>query len=147
MTKFRYPSLKIISNILITLLVAGCIILPIPTPEHGGEGVLPESDEELVKILQSSKTTRADIILQWGPPTEQLEDERFIVYEWKRVRGYIVILTQGGSTGKPWAADHYLCLEFTPENRLKQYKSFERQHLNPWDNPHKNMLEWIKSVH
>ena len=112
---------------------------------------MPESEKILNKILKPGQTSRADILLQWGPPSKVFEEDKFFVYEWKRIRGYIAWAIGGPPGGigwvNPWTAEHYLCLEFDSENVLKQFRVFERQHLNPLDKPYEHMLEWIKTGH
>lgn len=147
MLKYRNCIFRLLVIKVFALIISGCIVLPIPTPEHGGSGVLPDDEETLNNILKVEQTSRADIILQWGSPSETFENERFLVYEWLRVRGYLLWFIggqSGGIGGAPsWGAKHYLCLEFNSNSLLKQYKVFERQHFNLWDDVHERMLKWV----
>ena len=102
--------------------LSGCII--IPTPSHGGVGVITE---ETIESFEPGKTTRADILLRLGDPAERLEEDRFFVYQWKRIHGYFV--AGGGYSGvaATLLATHSLGIEFTPDNRLKRVKV-----IHPW---------------
>jgi hypothetical protein len=149
MKKFCCLILRILIFNWLILTVTGCLILPIPTPEHGGTGVLPESDDVLNKILKPGQTSRADVMLQWGTPSETFKDERFIAYDWERIVGYILWVVgyiNGGIGGTEELKDpHYICLEFDAEGYLKQFRLFEIN-LSTWSDPHERMLEWIKSA-
>src|SRR4029077_11967138 len=72
--------------------LSGCII--IPTPSHGGVGVITQ---ETIESFEPGKTTRADILLRLGDPAERLKEDRFFVYQWKRIHGYFV--AGGGYSG------------------------------------------------
>ena len=71
--------------------LSGCII--IPTPSHGGVGVIAK---ETIESFEPGKTTRADILLRLGEPAERLEEDRFFVYQWKRIHGYFFAGGMGG---------------------------------------------------
>jgi hypothetical protein len=113
----------VIATFLLVLLIptSGCIILPVPTPAHGGYGVITE---ESVKSLEASKATRADLLLKLGDPAERLQQDRFFVYRWELIHGYLMwgIGAYGRGTGDINAitADHFLLVEFLPDNRLRR---------------------------
>ena len=102
--------------------LSGCII--IPTPSHGGVGVITK---ETIESFEAGKTTRADILLRLGDPAERLEEDRFFVYQWKRIHGYF--FAGGGYSGiaAVLLATHSLGIEFTPDNRLKRVMV-----IHPW---------------
>lgn len=95
---------------------SGCIILPIPTPAHGGYGVITEDS---VESLEAGKATRADVLLKLGDPAERFYNDR-----WELTHGYLMwaIGAYGAGTGDIHAltADHFLVIEFMPNNRLKR---------------------------
>ena len=122
--------------VVMELGLSGCII--IPTPSHGGEGVIAK---ETIESFEPGKTTRADILLRLGAPVERLEEDRFFLYRWVRLHGYWV--AGAGYTGGmgPLYATHYLGIEFTPDSRLKRVKMFE-----PWlplTDKHSSAEEWM----
>jgi outer membrane protein assembly factor BamE (lipoprotein component of BamABCDE complex) len=108
---------------LFLLLIAtnGCMILPIPTPAHGGYGVITE---ESVESLESGKATRADVLLKLGDPAERLHQDRFFVYRWELTHGYLFVAfaAPGAGFGGPVTGDHFLLIEFLPDNRIKRFK-------------------------
>ena len=116
--------------------LSGCII--IPTPSHGGVGVITK---ETIELFEPGKTARADVLLRLGDPYIRLEEDRFFVYEWMRRSGYWGIALPGGPGG---TIRHscYLGLEFTPDNRVKRAKV-----LDPWfnffDNEYPKLEKWM----
>ena len=99
--------------------LSGCII--IPTPSHGGVGVIPG---ETIESFEPGTTTRTDVLLRVGDPAERLQEDRFFVYEWERVHWYIAV---DGGYGGPINIPHYLWLKFMPDGRVKRVKR-----LDPW---------------
>lgn len=121
------------SSLLICLIVSGCI--PVPTLPHGIGIVINETS---IENLRQGETTRADVLLTLGKPHRRLANDRFLMYEWKVVYGYLIAggYTRAGAI--PVYAPHYLCLEFSKENLLvrrdtltgglyaKSYKAIEK---------------------
>jgi outer membrane protein assembly factor BamE (lipoprotein component of BamABCDE complex) len=127
--------------------VSGCIILP--TPVHLGLGVITE---EAVKSLKPGETSRAQVLLMFGAPADRYEEDRFFVYTFERIHGYLVLFCclsyQGGGVGggvAPMKKAHYLALEFTPPGRLRQQAFFEE----PWfgKDRDKDVQQWMKEAH
>jgi len=122
--------------------LSGCMI--IPTPSHGGVGVITK---ETIESFEPGKTTRADVLLRLGAPAKRLEKEdRFFVYQWMRTNGYWGIFLPplpgaGAVDGGPIRNSCYLGLEFTPDNRVKRAKV-----LDPWFSffdPYPKLEEWM----
>jgi hypothetical protein len=117
----------ITASCLFLLLIAtnGCVILPIPTPAHGGAGVITE---ESVESLEAGKATRGDVLLKLGDPAERLQEDRFFVYRWELTHGYLMwavsFLRPGAGAGDIHAltGDHFLLIEFLPDHRLRRLK-------------------------
>jgi outer membrane protein assembly factor BamE (lipoprotein component of BamABCDE complex) len=108
--------------------LSGCII--VPTPSHGGDGVITT---ETIELFEPGKTTRADVLLRLGDPYIRRKEDRFFVYEWTRTSGYWAIVLPIPTTGEGMEGlirhSCYLGLEFTPDNRVKQVRV-----LDPWFN-------------
>ena len=123
--------------------VSGCIILPIPTPAHSGEGVITE---DAVTSLKPEETTRADVLLMFGAPANRYEDDRFFVYEFERTHGYLLVglAYVGGAVG-PMKKVHYLALEFTLTGRLLRQAFFEE----PWfrSDRDRSLRQWMEKAH
>jgi hypothetical protein len=116
------------------VMVSGCII--VPTPLHGGKGVV---SEEVAKSFVPGKTTRADVLLLVGSPDHRLEDDRFLAYDWTLTAGY---WASAGGGGREGILEDYrlVCFEFTKDNRLKNYKFFTQQAAK---SAYELMSEWI----
>jgi hypothetical protein len=97
----------------ILLLLPGCI--PVPTIPHG-LGVVP--DKETFESLQSGQATRADVLLLLGEPKERLSDDRFLMYEWDVVYGWVIVGGPYQAIPVPVGAPHYFCLEFGSDSTL-----------------------------
>ena len=123
--------------------LSGCII--IPTPSHGGDGVITKGT---IESFKPGKTTRADVLLRLGDPYVRLYEDRFFVYEWKRISWYWAIATSpfGDGVGGDFRHSSYLGLEFTPDNRVRRVKV-----LDPWfnffDNQYPKIEKWMAEEH
>ena len=65
----------------VILLVDGCVI--VPTPEHG----LGQISDATTRSLRAGETTRAEVLLTLGEPTQSFDDQVFS-YEWHVKVGY-----------------------------------------------------------
>jgi hypothetical protein len=115
------------------LLLSGCIA--IPTPEHGG----PYIAKETFLSLEAGKTQRAEVLMRFGDPAERLQEDRFLIYPWERIAGYVFVGGYGGGAVGGWTRGHFLCLEFTPDGMLKRFVHLEgvwgdalRRRLEAW---------------
>ena len=120
---------RLISLVPVLLFINSCIY--IPTPDHGGERII--SDEAMV-FFTPGETTRADVLLRFGKPSQRVEEDRYFIYHWESIVGYLFVGAgySGSLAGNPNL--NYLCLEFTPDNILKRYKHFEQGHLGALGN-------------
>src|SRR5262245_16576045 len=100
------------------LALSGCLI--IPTPTHGGVGVIPE---ETIGSFELGTTTRADVLLRVGDPAKRLQGDRSCVYEWERIHAYPIAYALFGGAVVDINRPHYRGLEFTPEDRVKRVKT------------------------
>lgn len=136
--------IKLIILIHSMLFFTSCLY--IPTQDHGGEEMI---SEEAMKFFITGKTTRADVLLRFGKPIHRFNEDRYFLYEWETVVGYLIWVLPGyGQLAAGGAGNlnlHYLCLEFTPDNILKSYKHFEKGKLGVLrKNPEKQVFEWMK---
>ena len=123
------------------LVISSCIY--IPTSDHGGESMI---SDEAMKFFIPGKTTRADVLLRFGKPIQSFEEDRYFLYHWEATVGYIFF--GYGYSGAMGANPnlHYLCIEFTPDNKLRRYKHFEQGALGALGkHPEKQILEWMKN--
>lgn len=113
-----------VSLALVSVALQGCVILPVPTPEHGllsGRGEITEAD---VAFLEAGKTTREELLLRFGEPSTSLNDERILVYHWQAVRGYVLVAVggRGGGDADAWPVpkDYLVLVEFDEHGRLRR---------------------------
>lgn len=125
--------------------ISGCTMggMIIPTPSHGGVGIITK---ETIESFEPGKTTRADILLRLGDPDKRLKEDRFFVYQWKRIHWYFFVILGdkgGGDSIRYW---HYLGLEFTPDNRVKRVKV-----IDPWwfsfSDQYPRLQQWMDEEH
>jgi hypothetical protein len=85
--------------LLAALSLPGCLVLPVPTPEHGlvsGTGIV---SEEETRLLEPGRTTRADVLLHFGQPALSRCQEQVLVYHWAVAHGWLIV-----AVGGPYAA-------------------------------------------
>lgn len=116
---------------LLLLQFVGCGFAP--SQSHQMRGHSAPIDKELLSRLQVDKTTRAEVLLSFGVPTESFENDRFFIYQWDYLYGHFFFVgagtgqgtVGGGGVGFPVRTGHYLGMEFTPDNLIKRIKHIE----------------------
>jgi hypothetical protein len=93
--------------------VAGCVVLPVPTPATGSEIV----GDDAINAIRPAVATRADVLLALGDPSESEDSDRFFAYDWKVSHGAIVWAwgiapNVGGAGGHRLWAYRCLAVEF-----------------------------------
>lgn len=127
---------------MVTVPWQGCVIIPIPAPEHGllhGHGAIAEAE---TNVLEVGKTTREEILLQFGEPQISFNEDRMFLYTWEVIRGYVLVGVAylfGGVGVIP--KDYLVFLEFDEYSKLKR---IERTSLGVFDQSiAKQMDQWI----
>lgn len=127
------------------LLLAGCIVLPIPLGEgYVSAGREPPPGAEARFTLGT--TTRTEVIASLGEPSATWDEAGVIVYDWDRVR-WVVLWLIGGRGGAAAGAfelpdHHMLILRFDQAGILRRaehalrpegtsYGTFLRQWATP----------------
>lgn len=100
--------------------VAGCVVIPTPTTPLMG---IPAEQRD---ALRPGETRRADLLMRYGEPEIRLDNDRILVYRWKRMRAAIVTYLL---TGIPITDAEALFLEFGPDGRLLRLST-----TNAWHN-------------
>lgn len=98
-------------------LVTGCIAIPVP--EHGGRGGAIATDA--MERLIPGTTTRAEVLLALGEPTDRRAEERAYVYQWEPTVGLVAYPGGGASVQKL----RQLCLEFDRSGILTRKSLFQ----------------------
>ena len=117
-----------VSLAVLLLLLAGCLLIPIP--EHGDEHSLREPiKESSLQFMNVGSTTREEVLLNLGDP--DLFSVGF-VYRWMTEYSFILILIGTGVGGG--RADVYsvyeLVIEFDDNGIVKHY---ETNRIYRWD--------------
>ena len=106
--------------IVILLIFTGCyipIVPYMPVTEHEvrwGRGRINNSDWV---ILVVGRTTREEVLLQFGEPDAVLNEGTILVYTWGREAAVIIA---------EMYSHHYLFLEFEPDGSLQRLKKIQK---------------------
>jgi len=109
----------------ISLVLAGCVLLPIPLPENKVLAGKPVTEEQL-SFLSSKDTTMQQVMDHLGNPNVIWEDTRIFVYNWEMRRG-ILFWAVGGygsaTAGLSEIPKHYLLLiQFNAQDRIVRFE-------------------------
>lgn len=75
--------------------IAGCVVLPIPTP-HGRTLEGTEVKPADLAFLQPAVTPKEEVTRRLGPPTLLWRDENVFVYRWVQRKGVVIWAAGGG---------------------------------------------------
>jgi len=109
-------------------LIAGCIIVPIPTDRHTPKSAHTrgEIEKRSLEFLHAGSTTREEVLWEFGEPDALSEDERYFVYRWLTVAGYLVMVGySAGDVAGMGAKRHDMVLEFDERGVLVRYGEME----------------------
>jgi outer membrane protein assembly factor BamE (lipoprotein component of BamABCDE complex) len=127
----------------IILLVDGCVI--IPTPEHG----LGQISDATTKSLRVGETTRAEVLLTLGEPTQSFDDQVFS-YEWHVKVGYAGIAiprpgmppdVRGGALKRR----RFFCIAFGTDDLVTDSTLFEDRFFHNRNEIESAKDQWIYS--
>ena len=128
---------------LVSVVLQGCVVIPVPTSEQGLASGRGEITEDAAVGLEMGKTTRENVLLRFGEPSAVLQDGRVFLYHWATIRGYmfwgILYTTEGGVM--PIPKDYVFLLEFDDSARLRR---FERASLGFFESGPQYVDQWIK---
>jgi hypothetical protein len=125
MTRHLATGLTLLAS---AMVASGCIAY-VPTEQHTEPGAPRMVSVTDIGALVAGQTTRTDVLLRFGAPARSTADDRFFIYHWTEVSGYLVIAGggPGGGTavGIPFSQDHDLCIEFTNSGRMRTVANIE----------------------
>lgn len=99
-----------------SLLLAGCVI---PLPEHGGwSGAI--STDAFNKLVPGT-TSRAEVLLALGEPSQRISEDRAFAYRWSRIVG----IWGGGGYAGDIERSRRICLEFDGNGILTRKDLFK----------------------
>ncbi len=130
----------------ISLVLAGCVLLPIPLPENKVLAGKPVTEEQL-SFLSSKDTTMQQVIDRLGNPNVIWEDTRIFVYHWEMRQGILfwaVGAYYSGAMGMMEIPKHYLLLiQFNEQDRIVRFDRVVR----PLTQSYSDFLQaWGKNV-
>ena len=128
--------MHIVLMVTVVLLIGSCLYMP--TPEHGDSQI----PDEVMNFFVPGETTRADVLLRFADPVQRLEEDRYFIYHWNTVIGYLAFGAGYSGDVVPDKNPNYLVLEFTPDGLLYRWRHFEAGYLQ--GHPEKKILEWMK---
>ena len=129
------------------IVLAGCVMVPIPTGEDKVLGGTPIKEEQIT-FLASGVTGRQEVLERLGNPIVIWEEARVFVYNWQMRQGILFWAVGGasqgamaGGAGMTDIPKHYLLLiQFDEEDRVRR---FERA-VCPLTTPYPKFLrEWV----
>lgn len=134
------PSTLVIFPIFcVLLLVASCIMIPIPTPESKILAGTPVTEEQL-DFLNLESTTKQVVMERLGNPDFFWEDEHIFTYNWDMRQGILFWaiggMSQGAMAGGGGITDipkHYLLLiQFDEQDRVHRWERAMRPVFQPY---------------
>lgn len=112
-------------------LAAGCI-LPIPTKRHTPKhsSTRGEIGQQVLAVLQPGATTREGVLWEFGEPDAVSADERFFLYRWITVGGYLAWAVGGGysavgAVNEMGVRRHDMVLQFDEQGVLARFGELE----------------------
>lgn len=118
---YRCSAIHQIWLICITLILSGCVIIPIPTTESKVLAGKPVAENQL-SFLTRNITTKQEVTERLGSPDVIWEDKRVFVYNWDMRQGILFWAVGAHVTGAFGTEDipkHYLLLiQFDEQDRV-----------------------------
>ncbi len=114
-------------------LCVGCYIVPIPTGKHTPKefNTRGEIDAKALEFMRVGSTSKEEVLLKLGEPDAAWKDERYFLYRWVTVSGYLlwgfVGASSSGNEGKePLGKKRYdLLIEFDDHGVVKRLGDIE----------------------
>jgi len=109
-------------------LVAGCIAVPIPTTRHTPKSAHTrgEIEKQSFEFLRAGATTREEMLWEFGEPDAISEDERYFLYRWLTVGGYVIGAGYSSPDAEPIGTKrHDMVFEFDGRGVLVRYGEME----------------------
>jgi hypothetical protein len=127
----------------ISVLVAGCVAIPIPTMKEtvvSGQAVA----EDEVRLMVIGGEDLLDVKARLGEPVVNLGPQRVYVYMWAVSQGALVWFLGGpggGAAGvEPLVASHLLFIAFDPDGKVLMAGTAD---FKPFDSIGEQVREWL----
>jgi hypothetical protein len=110
------------------LMVAGCIILPIPTGERILDGTPVKENQSI--LLEIGVTSKDDVISYLGDPTFIWKEARLFAYDWETSSWFLIVFI-GKELGGADISDKYvLLIQFDEQDRICRFQKVKRPDKN-----------------
>jgi len=131
-TRLKNNILTFIFCPFILAIISTCVYIPW-FGLRSESGVIPD---DVITSIQKEAKTREDLVLLIGGPDDVYEKERYFVYSWRVSHGVI--------GNQAWVSEpqtqHYFCVEFYKDNRIKRSKHIYGINLN---NTNRELFQWM----
>jgi hypothetical protein len=111
----------------LSLLCAGCIIIPIP--EHAAYVYRAPIGEESLGFLEVGSTTIEEVLLNLGEPDHTRDNERDFIYQWSKESGLVFLdFAPGVASGAhkyTYYKTYQLLIEFDDIGIVKGFETKE----------------------
>lgn len=107
------------SALLGSILVAGCLIIPVDYPAANSRHNLKA---ESTNALNVRVTTREDVLLALGEPDFVSEDGQRFGYMWTKVKAIWVVAGSSGGTGGEITRSYLVEVTFDPSNLVSDVR-------------------------
>ena len=114
---------RLVLALALAVLVSGCIVIPIPTPEFNRSEARANISRKSSQQFEPGKTTRAEVISVLGEPDAVSPDELMMGYRSSKIRGIWLFGTYGFATAGPISKDSYLVVKFDAHGGLQKMES------------------------
>jgi len=128
--------------IIFSLVCAGCIIIPIPIPEHTADYSRAPIGEESLGFLKVGSTKKEEVVLNLGPPNYTRDNERNFIYRWNTKSEIVWVGGMIGGGGTRTVTTYYtyqLLIEF---DDIGIVKSLERKEEEAEQGPLRPTPTW-----
>jgi|GEM_PF-963280 len=144
-TKMMRPRSFLFLPILVILLLASCVMLPVPTKESKVLAGKPVKDEQL-SFLKPKITTKDEVIERLGHPNIIWDDARAFIYDWDMRQGILFWAVGAYVTGNAGMTDipkHYQFIaRFDEQDRVVDFTRMTRPLFQRYAD---FLTEWLKN--
>jgi hypothetical protein len=129
---------------LLSILIAGCVAIPLPEKEAVVYG--PRFEEDKARTILSGAENVSDVIAKLGEPLVNFGPQRVFVYFWIIKKGAIAWVVAGHGSGvgglEPWTESKLLLAAFDPDGKILKYGV---EKFAPQDTLSEQVRNWLAS--